>query len=184
MDPQIAEAVTKVQNAIEHLKKDLSSIRAGRANPSLIEDISVEAYGERMKLLEVGTIAVPQSSLLTIQVWDQSVVKAVEKAISEANLGINPSVDGNVVRLAIPPLTQERREEFAKMSHQKGESSRIEIRQIRQDTRDSWKALQESGEISEDELFRREKLLQDVLDKTNFQIDQLVKEKQEELIQI
>lgn len=184
MDPILNEAAGRITNALEHLKKELSAIRAGRANPTLIEDISVEAYGSRMKMMEVGTIAAPQHSLLTIQVWDASLIRAVEKAILEANIGLNPSVDGSTVRLPIPALTEERRREFVKQAHQRGEESRIAVRQVRTDIRDDWKKQQESGDISEDDFHRYEKLLQDLVDKSNSQIDEMVKDKEAELMQV
>lgn len=184
MDPTLTDTHQKIQNALTHLQRELSTIRAGRANPSLLEEISVMAYGSRMKLMEVGTIAAPQPTLLTVQVWDASIVKDVEKAIMEANLGLNPSTEGNVVRVPIPPLSEERREEFAKLARQKGEEIKVEIRQIRGLQRDEWKKLEDSGEVGEDELRRREKLLQDMIDRTTAQIDELVKTKEEELRQV
>lgn len=184
MDPNLAQANEKIQGALAHLQAELTTIRAGRANPSLIENIQVNAYGAVMKLLEVGTISAPQPSLLTIQVWDPSVIKDVEKAILEANIGLMPAVDGQLVRLSIPPLTAERREEFIKQSHQKGEEGKIAVRQIRSDERSKWSKLKESGEIGEDELFRREKLLQELVDKSVAQIDEKVLAKVEELRQI
>lgn len=184
MDPVLQEAAQKIANALEHLKKELSAIRAGRANPSLVEELSINAYGSKMKLMEVGTIAAPQPSLLTIQVWDPSIIEDVRKAILEANLGLNPSVDGNLLRLPIPPLTEERRQEFVKLSHQKGEACKVEIRQIRMDTREDWVKLKESGEIGEDEWHRRDKILQDIIEKSNSQVDQLIKSKEQELMQV
>ncbi|MBI2011899.1 ribosome recycling factor [Candidatus Daviesbacteria bacterium] len=184
MDPVLNEANQRIQNALNHLKKELSTIRAGRANPTLIEEIPVNAYGAKMKLLEVGTITTPQPSLLTVQVWDPSLVKDVEKAILEANIGLMPSVDGQVVRLPIPPLTQERREEYVKQTHQKGEVTRVEMRQIRADIRGAWEKAKDAGDFGEDELFRREKLLQELINKMSVLIDELVKAKEEELKQI
>ena len=184
MEPFINNANNRITQALDHLKKELSSIRAGRANPSLIEELPVEAYGSRMKLMEVGTIAAPQPSLLQIQVWDGGLVKAVEKAILESSLGLNPAVDGTTVRLPIPPLSEERREEFVKVAHQKGEEARIAIRQIRGDERDSWNKEKESSTISEDELFRREKILQEHVDRAVAEIEELVKAKESELRQI
>lgn len=184
MDPSLNELNTKIQTTLDHLKRELATIRAGRANPSLVEEITVNAYGGRMKMLEVGTITAPQPSLLTIQVWDASIVKDVEKAIMEAKLGITPSTEGNTVRLPIPPLTEERRDEFSKLAHNKGEETRVAIRQLRQDVREMWQMEKEEGEISEDEFFRREKLLQETVDKANASVDDLVKIKVEELHQI
>lgn len=184
MDPVLTEANQKIEAALEHLKGELSSIRAGRANPSLIENVSVEAYGSRMKLVEVGNISAPQPSLLTIQVWDASILQNVIKGIQEANLGLNPSNEGTLIRLSIPPLTEERRQELVKLLHSKLEEAKVEIRQIRQDIRQGWDKEKESGTISEDELFRREKLLQELVDKTIVIIDDMGKMKAEELIEI
>jgi ribosome recycling factor len=181
MDPVLADANQRTQNALDHLKRELSSIRAGRANPQLIENVPVKAYGSTMKLMEVGTISAPQPTLLTVQVWDISVINDVIKSLQEANLGLNPASDGVTIRLPIPPLTEERRLEFIKLCHQKMEQTRIEIRQVRQDVRADWQKLEENGEIGEDELERRNKLLQDTVEKAMAQIDSLGKQKEEEL---
>lgn len=184
MDPNLTDFNQQLQNALDHLQKELSAVRAGRANPSLIEDIPINAYGAQMKLMEVGTITTPQPSLLTIQVWDAGLTKDVEKAIMTANLGLNPSTEGQTVRVPIPPLTEERRQEFVKVAHIKGEEAKISIRQHRQDQKDEWTKEKTAGEIGEDELFRREKLMQDLVDKANLEVDSLVKQKQEDLMQI
>lgn len=184
MDPHLSDANTRIQGALNHLQRELSAIRAGRANPNLIEEIPVSVYGSRMKLMEVGTIAAPQPTLLTVQVWDSGVLEDVKKAISEANLGLNPAIEGNLIRLPIPPLTEKRRVEFVKLAKAKGEEAKIEVRQIRGDVRDGWKKEQEVGSISEDEFHRREKLLQDLVDRTGINIDELVDKKEEELMQV
>lgn len=184
MDPTLIEVNAKIQAALEHLKRDLAGIRAGRANPTLIEDIPVSVYGTRMKLLEVGTISAPQPALLMVQVWDVSIVKDVEKAILEANLGLNPSVEGQLIRLPIPSLTQERREEFIKVARQKGEACKVEIRQIRSVIRQTWEKEKEAKMYGEDELYRRGDLLQSLIDKSVVLIDSLVDEKEVELKQI
>lgn len=184
MEPYLAEANQKIQDALDHVRKELASIRAGRANPSLIEDLPVYAYDSQMKLIELGSITAPQPSMLMIQLWDASVIRAVEKAIMEANLGINPAVDGTTIRLPFPPLTEERREEYIKMARQKGEAGKVEVRQIRGDQRDQWHKAKEAGEIGEDEFFRREKALQELIDKSVANIDEMVKTKEEDLRQI
>lgn len=184
MDPILTDPNQKIEAAMHHLKVELAGIRAGRANPTFIENISVEVYGSRMKLNEVGNISAPQPTLLTVQVWDASILDNVVKAIQEANLGLNPSNDGTLIRLPIPQLTAERRQEFIKILHQKLEIARVEIRQIRQDFRNFWKKCQEEGQFGEDEFFRREKLLQELVDKTILEIDYLGKSKEEELTQI
>lgn len=184
MDPVLNESNQKITDNLEHFKQELSAIRAGRATPSLVENIPVEAYGARMKMVEVGTIGAPQPSLLTIQVWDVSLVQPVIKAIQESNLGLNPSNEGNVVRLPIPALTQERRQEYVKLTHQKLEEVKVSIRQVRQDSRGIWNKEKEDGTISEDELFRREKLLQELIDKKIAEADELAKAKEQELMEL
>jgi ribosome recycling factor len=184
MDPNLVEPNQKFEDAINHLQQELSGIRAGRANPALVENIPVEAYGAKMKLQEVGTISAPQPTLLTIQVWDASLVSNVVKAIQEANLGLNPSDDGQVVRLPLPALTEERRQEFVKLTHSKIEEAKVQLRQVRQESRQVWEKSKESGEISEDELFRREKLLQDLIDKKTEEIDEMGQKKEADLMEI
>jgi len=184
MESFLQEAQQRIQTAIEHLKTELSAIRAGRANPSLIENIPVSAYGGKMKLMEVGTISAPQPTLLTIQVWDAGLVHDLVKALQEANLGLNPSFEGQMIRLPIPPLTAERREEFIKLAHTKMEGAKIEIRQIRQEVRAEFDKQEEAGEFGEDELERRQKMLQNLIEQAIDQIDELGKAKEEELTQI
>jgi len=184
MDPVLTQPNEKIEAALHHFKMEIAGIRAGRANPGLIENIPVEAYGGKMKLIEVGNISAPQPTLLTIQVWDASILQNVIKAIQEANLGLNPSNEGTLIRLPIPPLTQERREEFIKLLHQKMEQARVEIRQIRQDFRNEWRKASDDGQFSEDEFFRREKLLQEMVDKKIMEVDEVGKAKEEELIQL
>lgn len=184
MDPVLNDANSKIDAVFHHFKAEIAGIRAGRANPALIENIPVEAYGGKMKLNEVGNISAPQPSLLTVQVWDASILNNVIKGIQEANIGLNPSNEGTLIRLPIPPLTAERREEFIKLLHQKIEEAHVSIRQIRQDFRNEWKKASDSGEFGEDEFFRREKILQELIDKKTLEIDQLGKTKEEELAQI
>ncbi|MEK9178416.1 MAG: ribosome recycling factor [Patescibacteria group bacterium] len=184
MDPVLNEVNEKIEAVLHHFKMEIAGIRAGRANPALIENISVEVYGSKMKLNEVGNISAPQPSLLTVQVWDASILDKVIKAIQEANVGLNPSNEGNLIRLPIPPLTAERREEFIKLLHQKREEANVSIRQIRHDFRNEWKKLQDEGQFGEDEFFRREKILQELIDKKIAEIEHLGKAKEEELTQI
>lgn len=184
MDPILSEVNQKFLNSLDHLKKELASIRAGRANPAILEELPVKAYGTTMKLMEVGTIGAPQPSLLTIQVWDHSVIKDVEKAILESNLGFTPAVDGQIIRIALPALTAERREEFVKVAHQKGEECRVAIRMTRQEQKEDWNKQKEAGTISEDDFFRYEKLMQDQVEKANAEVDALVKAKEQDLREI
>lgn len=184
MDPVLTEPNQKIDDALHHFKMEIAGVRAGRANPALIENVSVDVYGSRMKLIELGNISAPQPTLLTIQIWDASILDKVIKSIQEANLGLNPSNEGTLIRLPIPSLTQERREEFIKLLHQKIEDVRVSIRNIRHEFRNAWKSKQESGEIGEDEFFRREKLLQELIDKKILEIEDLGKGKEAELTEI
>ncbi len=184
MDPVLNQTNDKIEAALHHFKMEIAGIRAGRANPALVENIPVSVYGSNMKLVELGNISAPQPTLLTVQVWDASILDNVIKAIQEANLGLNPSNEGNLIRLPIPPLTAERREEFIKILHQKMEQARVEVRQIRHDFRNEWKKSQEEGQYGEDEFFRREKLLQELVDKKMAEIESLGKAKEEELTSI
>src|SRR3989338_1783835 len=143
MDPVLTDPNNKIEENLHHFKVAIAGIRAGRANPAFIENILVDAYGGKMKLMEVGNISAPQPSLLTVQLWDESILQSVLKGIMEANLGLNPSNDGTLVRLPIPPLTAERREEFIKILHKKMEEAKVAIRQIRQDFRNNWKTESE-----------------------------------------
>src|SRR3972149_7205545 len=127
MDPVLTEPNSKIDAVLHHFKVEIAGIRAGRANPALIENIPVSVYGSNMKLNEVGNISAPQPTLLTVSVWDATILDKVIKAIQEANIGLNPSNEGNLIRLPIPPLTAERREEFIKLLHLKMENARVEI---------------------------------------------------------
>lgn len=184
MDPVLLEPNAKIDAVLHHFKVEISSIRAGRANPALVENVTVNVYGTNMKLNEVGNISAPQPSLLTVQVWDATILDKVIKSIQEANLGLNPSNEGTLIRLPIPALTAERREEFIKILHQKQEEASVSIRQIRHDFRNSWKKESDDGRFGEDEFFRREKILQELVDKKIAEIESLGKSKEEELIQI
>lgn len=184
MDASVQDANEKILLALEYLRKELSGIRAGRANPQLLEEIPVQAYGTTMKLMEVGTIAAPQPTLLTVTAWDASVIQDIEKAIRNSNLGLNPSVDGTTIRVAIPPLTEERRAEYVKVARSKGEECKVEIRKVRQEQRADWDQDKKDGVIGEDEHARLEKQLQDVVDKATATVDELIKEKEQDLMQV
>lgn len=184
MDPVLIEPNQKIEAAIHHFKMDIAGIRAGRANPALIENILVEVYGAKMKLMELGNISAPQPTLLTISIWDISILDKVIKAIQEANLGLNPSSEGNLIRLPIPPLTAERREEFIKLLRKKIEETNISIRQVRQNFRNEWQKQSDEKKFGEDEFFRREKILQELIDKKIAEVEQAGKVKEEELVQI
>ena len=139
---------TNMQNSIDALHKEFVGLRTGRASTNLIDPITVEAYGSRMPMSQVGTVNAPDARLLTVQVWDKAMVKAVEKSIREAGLGLNPTTDGQLVRIPIPDLTEERRKELTKVAAKFAENTRIAIRNVRRDAMDDLKTLEKEKEIS------------------------------------
>ncbi len=178
------EVKHKMAATLTHLEGQLAKLHTGRANPSLVEDIQVEAYGGKMRLQEVASISAPQPNLLLVQPWDQTVVSAVSSAIQAANLGLQPQVDGNNIRLAIPPLSQERREQLIKMMHTELEEAKVAIRQLRHEEREALLKAKKAGDISEDEEVRREKELQTETDAYIEKIDNTGHAKEKELQEI
>ncbi len=140
----------RMEGALETLRKEFAGLRTGRATPALLEPIKVEVYGTEMPITQVGTIGAPEPRLLTVQVWDRSAVGAVEKAIREAGLGLNPAADGQLIRVPLPPLTAERRAELAKLAARYAEAARVAIRSVRRDGMETLKKLEKDGEISQD----------------------------------
>lgn len=178
------EIRTKTQKTVDRLKEDLGSIRAGRANPSLLDRITVEAYGQQTPLNQVAGITAPEARLLTIQPWDASLIPAIEKEILKSDLGLNPSNDGKLIRLAIPALTEERRKEMIKVVGKDAEQSKVAVRNIRRDAIDIIKKAEKNKEISEDELKVYEEEVQKQIDAAIKDIDTVAKAKEDELLEI
>ncbi|MEZ5708471.1 MAG: ribosome recycling factor [Blastomonas sp.] len=172
----------RMQGAVESLKGDLSGLRTGRANTSLLDPVTVEVYGANMPLNQVATVSAPEPRMLSVQVWDKSNVGPVDKAIRSAGLGLNPIVDGQNVRLPIPDLTEERRKELAKLAGQYAEKARIAIRNVRRDGMDSLKTDEKKGEISEDERKRAETEVQKLTDEMIAQADEAAAHKEKEIL--
>lgn len=141
----------RMDGALDAFKRELSGLRTGRASPSLLESVAVDAYGAQRPINQLGTVSVPEPRLLTVQVWDKGLVKSVEKAIREAGLGVNPQVDGQTIRVPIPDLSQERRQELAKLAAKCAEQARVAVRNVRRDAMESLKKMEKDGEISQDE---------------------------------
>ena len=178
------EVKRRMNGAISALKTELSGLRTGRASPNMLDPIHVEVYGQSMPLNQVGTVSVPEARLLSVQVWDQSNVKAVEKAIRDANLGLNPQTEGTVIRLRIPELNQERRQELVKVAHKYAEAARIAVRHVRRDGIDNLKNLKKDGHVSEDEIKRHESDVQKATDQSISEIDQLLGTKEKEVMSV
>ncbi len=172
----------RMVGALDNLKNDLAGLRTGRASTALLDPIQVEVYGANMPLNQVATVSVPEPRMISVQVWDRSNVTPVEKAIRNAGLGINPIVDGQMIRLPIPDLTEERRKELAKLGSQYAEKARIAVRNVRRDANDGLKADEKKSEISEDERKRLETEVQKMTDETIKDIDAASHNKEQEIL--
>ena len=150
-NPNIKDIKRRMDGAVEVLRNEFSGLRAGRASTSLLEPVQVDAYGAKMPMGQVGTISAPESRLLTVQVWDNGLVASVEKAIRESDLGLNPQTEGQVIRIPIPELDEERRQELVKVAHKYAEQARVAVRNVRRDGMETLKKLEKDGEISKDE---------------------------------
>jgi ribosome recycling factor len=177
-----ADLERRMKGAVESLKGDLSGLRTGRANTALLDPVVVEVYGAHMPLNQVATVTAPEPRMLTVQVWDKSNVTPVEKAIRSAGLGLNPMLDGQMLRLPIPDLTEDRRKELAKLANKYAESARIAVRNVRRDGMDNLKVDEKKGEISEDERKRLETEVQKMTDATIADIDSTVAAKEKEIL--
>jgi len=176
---QMQESIQKANEALRH---DFAGLQTGRATTALLDGIRVEAYGSVVPLNQVGAVSVPDARTLSVTVWDKSQLKAVEKAIVEANLGLNPMNDGQMIRISIPPLSEERRIEIIKIANRFTEDARVSVRNARREAMDALKA--EKASISEDDLKRYEKEIQDLTDKAIGEMDAKLKEKEAELKQV
>lgn len=170
----------RLKKSVEAAQQDFASLRTGRANPALLDSLKVDYYGTTMPLNQLGTVTAPEARLLSIQPYDKGALPAIEKAISKSDLGLTPRNDGQVIRVAIPPLTTERRKEFVKQLQQKAEAARVSVRNIRRDILDSMKR---DEEMTDDDIKRAEKDVQKALDKTIGEIDALQKSKEAELLE-
>ncbi len=177
-----ADLKRRMHGALDSLKHDLGGLRTGRASTALLDHITVEVYGAQMPLNQVATVSVPEARLLTVQVWDKSSVHPIEKAIQSAGLGLNPITDGQMIRLPIPELTEERRKELAKLVGQYAEKARIAVRNVRRDGMDHLKQDEKKHEISEDERKRLEIEVQKLTDDSIRDIDELAHAKEKEIL--
>lgn len=175
---------SRMEKSIESFKHDLGGLRTGRASAELLAPIVVEAYGQQMPLNQVGNVSVPDSRLLAVQVWDKSMVDAVEKAIREAGLGLNPVADGQTVRVPLPALTEERRKELIKVARKYAEDSRVAVRNQRRDAMDEIKKAQKDGDMSEDDARRSSDKIQEVTDAFVAKIDSILAEKEVDIMKV
>ncbi len=180
----LASAKSGMEKSVDALRREFSKVRTGRASASLFDDIRVDYYGTPTPLSQVGTIAIPEPRLVTIQPWEKQLIPEIEKAIFRSDLGLNPSSDGQIIRIAIPALTEERRKEMVKLVKRLGEDAKVAVRTVRRDANEAVKKLGKEKEISEDDAKRGEKDVQDLTDKFVARIDEVVAKKEEEVMEI
>ena len=180
----LAELKRRMQGAMQVLKQELSGLRTGRASANLLEPVQVEAYGTHMPLNQLATVSVPEARMISVQVWDKSMVHAVERAIIAANLGLNPSTEGQVLRLRIPELNEERRKELVKVAHKYVEAAKVAVRHVRRDGLDVLKKLLKDHQMSEDDEKRAAEQVQKLTDETIGEIDKLLAGKEREILTV
>jgi ribosome recycling factor len=180
----LQKARERMEGALEALRRDFATVRTGKASPALLDSIRVEAYGSMLPLNQVGTVAAPEPRLLTIQPWDKKMLGPVEKAIQMSDLGVNPSNDGNLIRIPLPPLTEQRRKEYAKVLHKMAEDARVSIRQVRKDANDEVKGRQKGEGLSEDDIRREQGEVQKLTDQHIHKVDELLKHKEAEVMEV
>ena len=184
MKEKIKEYNDKMQKTIDHLESEFATIRAGRANPHVLDRIKVDYYGTPTPVQQVGNISIPEPRIIVIQPWEKSLLKEIEKAIQMSDIGINPTNDGQVIRLVFPELTEERRKELVKDVKKKGEADKVAIRNIRRDGNDAFKKLAKSEDVSEDEIKQLEDELQKLTDKFIKTVDDMVDAKSKDILTV
>ena len=180
----MSDIETKMSSAVMHYEKELNTLRTSRANPSMLDSIFVDAYGTKTPLNQLGNISIQDASTITIQIWDVSLIKSIENAITESNLGINPQVDGQIIRLPIPKLSEERRKEIIKIASEIAENSRITIRNIRRDTIETSKNEKKNSNLSEDDLKRKINEIQKITDNNIDKIDKILEAKKIDILKV
>lgn len=184
IDNVLKQADSDLGKALEHLRGEFSRLQIGRASAALVDNLNVEAYGSSQPLKTMANISIPDPKTVQIQPWDKGLLQSIEKAITNSDLNITPSNDGIVIRLNIPPLTEERRAELIKVVHRMAEDARISVRQARQKNMDSVKEMQKNSEVTEDQMHLCEKKLQEKVDKTNSEIENLAKSKESDMMTV
>jgi len=182
--PVLTKYKDRMDKAVVALKEEFASLRTGRASASLLDQVHVEAYGSSVPITQVGAVNVPEPRMITVNVWDRGMVVSVEKAIRNSGLGLNPVVDGQTLRLPIPPLTEERRKDIAKIAHKYAEQQRIAVRNIRRDANDDLKKAEKDGAISQDEQKRMETEVQKLTDEAIKRVDEALKTKEQEIMHV
>jgi len=181
---EIAEFGKRMDGALDALRKELSGLRTGRASVNLLDPVMVEAYGSTMPLNQVGTVSTPEPRLITVTVWDKGMVKSVDRGIREAGLGLNPQVEGNLIRIPLPEMTEERRKELTKVAHKYAEQAKVAIRNVRRDGMERLKKEEKAGTISQDDHRRLSDEMQAMTDKHIAKVDETLAAKEKEILQV
>jgi ribosome recycling factor len=184
VDEVFEEVGRRMDGSIEHFKRDLATIRTGRASLALLEPIRVDYYGTQTPLNQLATLSVPESRLITIQPWDPASIGEIEKAILKSDLGLTPVNDGNLIRISIPPLTEERRRELVKLVKQKAEEARIAVRNIRREGNDQLKSKEKEASLSEDDYHKSLAQIQKITDERIKQVDEIAEQKEKEVMEV
>ncbi|POR55369.1 MULTISPECIES: ribosome recycling factor [Bosea] len=180
----LADVKRRMQSSLQSFKGDLASLRSGRASANMLDPIQVEAYGARTPLSQLATVSVPEARLLSVQVWDRSMTAAVEKAIRESDLGLNPQTEGQVLRIRIPELNEQRRKEMVKVAHKYAEDAKIAVRHVRRDGIDLIKKLEKDGHLTKDDVVRQSDQVQKATDQHIAEIDQALAAKEKEILHV
>ena len=178
------KAMERMEAAMDHLKRELSGLRTGRASTALLDSIKVDYYGNQTPLKQIANVAVPESRLITVQPWEPQLIKEIEKAIMASGLGLNPANDGKMIRIPVPPLSEERRKDIIKLAKKHGEESKISLRTIRRETNDELRRFQKESKLTEDDLRKAETEIQKLTDQYVQKVDQMLKKKEEEILEI
>lgn len=180
----LENAKTEFKKAVDHMKNEFGRLQVGRASSVLVENINVDSYGSTQPLKATANISIPDPTTIQIQPWDKGLINAIEKAIVGIGTGLNPQSDGNVIRINIPPLTEERRTELSKHVSELAENAKISVRTARQEIKDGFKQMKDNGDMTEDDVFSSEKKLQDAVDEVNKEIDELAKAKEQDIMTV
>lgn len=180
----LQELRSQTGKAIEALRRDLARVRTGRAHSGMLDNIRIDYYGQITPLAQMATIAVPEPRLITVKPWEKKQVQAIDKAIRESDLGLNPQVDGDLIRIPIPPLSEERRKEMVKIARRSGEDSKVAIRKARHDCLDLLAELKKDGEVSEDEVERAKKRVEDIVHEATAEVDHVVQAKEKDVLTV
>jgi ribosome recycling factor len=184
LDDVQKELVSSIAKAHDVLKRDLAKLRAGRANTSLLDGIRVDYYGTMTPLAQMANIAVPEPRLITVKPWDKTVIKQVEKALRENDMGLNPQTDGDLIRLPLPPLTEERRKEFVKIARKYGEECKVTIRKARHEALDMFKEIDDGGEASADDIDRARKKTEETVSEAGKTVDTIIAQKEKDIMEV